>query len=891
MDDKCLVEETVTTFLLNACRLRPQLTTPAVEATSACALIASKHLSDDHEVDLIPLITGSAAEFYIEPMIQHVGDVDVMYYFNSWLAIPAGQTPPSQMPTEFHNYVKVVDIIDSHLPGYVYLELRYLLTECADDGKYSAVEYDRQDYLQNLAISDRYTTHGPAIFVEAGDSKLLHQDIVYCIRCLVWPPQAAEWSTRHTNNDWPDSATVDRVVSNGCDLVSVAHRQCRQHEWMAKHQWRLSFSRAEIVLLNSWMPVQQIVYHMLRVFVKAERLTDSNDVYGSGKLSNYHIKTFMMWASELKPRSWWTDDVNLVRICVELLHKLGVWLSEARCPHYFISNCNLIDNTHYMAEIISSRLMSISRSWLSLWFVSNYIRRCSQLCPGNVSRLFDDNITITKLQIAVSAIIEHRQNTALDDVWVFRIAQRRITSVVSTFSLTVRSLDLWSAHLTTINTSLIIYFHSVTYLHIARRASRSCLTDELMDVLAKVVGLQFTGSQRYSRPHTSASCLSKAVKLMKIVEIKSRSTLQQIQIELSKVYLYRALSCEDSDSDSIYCLAHVYLAVLYCSTGQYQTAIDHCTVVNRSQDHLQCSSHVVEGKVLQKIGDDIDIVLGLGTLYQHVRTVTLNQQQMKQEITMFTTELFAHYLSLKCLRIKNYKQLNSTVRPQTSTSHVHSYVKSIMDTEQCFISDVLLWMLLNGFSEQEGQFLTSNSFVDVSIRPNSCPSELNTSQLVALLQQYAVEHLTLFRQFESRYFRVVTTDFEAMYAYKSGRYQQCFELSTQNVRTMLYRVNRALIWILPEFIQLLDDDIVSLTALMLVVNVKCRQRSVNVGIDQLTLSLYLMTQCQLKLRHSLASLAQTLDCTEVAQRRLSLIATLDHLTLQLTARNILRHFK
>ena len=88
------------------------------------------------------------------------------------------------------------------------------------------------------------------------------------------PPQAADWPTRQRNHDWPDSATVDHVVNNGCDVVRPAHRQCRQHEWMGERQWRLSFSRAEIVLINSWMPVQQIVYHMLRVFMKTERLTD-----------------------------------------------------------------------------------------------------------------------------------------------------------------------------------------------------------------------------------------------------------------------------------------------------------------------------------------------------------------------------------------------------------------------------------------------------------------------------------------------------------------------------------------------------------------------------------------------------------------------------------------
>ena len=137
---------------------------------------------------------------------------------------------------------------------------------------------------------------------------------------MSWPPQAANWPTRHRNYDWPDSATVDRVVSNGCDVVDVAHRQCRHDELMSKIQWRMSFSRAEIVLLNSWMPVQQIIYHMLRFFTKHERLTDITDSTGSKLISNYHFKTLTLWVCELKPQKWWTGGIDVVRICAKLLH-------------------------------------------------------------------------------------------------------------------------------------------------------------------------------------------------------------------------------------------------------------------------------------------------------------------------------------------------------------------------------------------------------------------------------------------------------------------------------------------------------------------------------------------------------------------------------------------
>jgi len=362
--------------------------------------------------------------------------------------------------------------------------------------------------------------------------------------------------------------------------------------------------------------------------------------------------------------------------------------------------------------------------------------------------------------------------------------------------------------------------------------------------------------------------------------------VQLIEIELAKAYLYQALRCEDSDSDSIYCLANVYLAVLYYTTGQYQMAIDHCTLVMRSQDHSQCSSQIVR-ELLPKIDDDIDVALGLAVLYQHVRTAALNQQQT-QHVTVFTTELFTHYLHIKCMSDIKCQQLSD------KTDNVQRYMKyrPISNTQEMCIADVLLWKLWNDFSKHKSLCKQLSSRRQY---PKNCPSELHTSELVRLLQKSAVEHLTTFRQLEARDFgsivAIVTTDFEAVYAYKLGDYQRCLQLSTQNVNTLLYAARVTSVCTFPEFIQLLDDDIVSLTALTLVVNPKCRNHSYNMDITLLTLSLYLISQCQLKLRCSVTSLAWTLSYIRVAQRRHPVVWTLDQLTLKFSARVVLRHVK
>jgi len=125
------------------------------------------------EADYIPLTTGSVAEFYIEPMIPHINDIDVMCHWNNELAISAGHSPPTQLPAEFHSYVNVHEIVDCHFPGYVYLELLYLLTECVDDGEYQAVECERG---WCLTTDDVDNIHGPAVLTLQGGSLLSHDE-------------------------------------------------------------------------------------------------------------------------------------------------------------------------------------------------------------------------------------------------------------------------------------------------------------------------------------------------------------------------------------------------------------------------------------------------------------------------------------------------------------------------------------------------------------------------------------------------------------------------------------------------------------------------------------------------------------------------------------------
>jgi len=545
-----------------------------------------------------------------------------------------------------------------------------------------------------MGSDSEFEWHGPAQLhrecITYKQKLSLSLDLVYCVRCLSWPLQAADWPSRQRNYGWPDSATVGRVVSNGCDAVHAPHRQCREDEWMRKHQWRLSFSRAEIALINSWMPLQQITYHMLRVFMRTEQLTETANNSGVGTLSNYHIKTLMLWVCELKSLSWWTDDSSFVRICVELLHTLAVWLIEARCPHYFISNCNLVDKS-FVLQRTGSRLLLIDKDWLSSWFVNGYMKQSVQMCPKNILRLFDDVSTRIKLDHAVSAVVDWRLNTTTVDLWrEFDLSEICIAHQVSIHSVCERTCVYLTKELSKIDGRLSVYFTILVLLNVAIKTGKCCLIENLIKGLV-ITTSQLIVSSNYGDEH-----------------------------ELLLVYKVNALQ-------------------------------------------------------------------------------------------------------------RKYQQLavNST--------------------------------------------------------------NISASDLVELLQQSSAELLTSFRQLEAHDFgsvvTIVTTDFEALYAYKQGDYQRCLQLSTQNVHTLLSAKRVHSIPIFPEFLQFLDDDIISLTALTLIVDPECRDDRCYACVTQLTLSLYLMTQCQLKLRHSFSSLALTLDYIEIAERTHE-GDSLDHLTLKLTERKL-----
>jgi len=89
---------------------------------------------------------------------------------------------------------------------------------------------------------------------------------------------------------------------------------------------------------------------------------------------------------------------------------------------------------------------------------------------------------------------------------------------------------------------------------------------------------------------------------------------------------------------------------------------------------------------------------------------------------------------------------------------------------------------------------------------------------------------------------MVTRDYEALYAYKCGLYEQCFRLSQENL--LLYadsnRVARVLEVDESDLLLLLDDDSLSLISLARLCGVFDIDPESGEPVYQLTLSMYLL---------------------------------------------------
>ena len=538
--------------------------------------------------------SGSSAEFYIVPAVVCIGDFDLMMSRRDSIAVWEESTFDN---IDVNETAEVLKIETSNCPnGYVHLRLIGRLQFNWNTEKYEYfVTNGVTTYLSNWTDkpfdNKGFVIQGPAATYDAPEPSFFSKiDFVYSMQILGWPPAAQSWISRDRNYAWPSNAIVSEVQRNGCDLVRVSHRDYK-HD---KLQFRYSFSRAEITLIRSWTPIQQIIYHLIRYVVKLTIIREWKD--DDKVVCTYHIKTLMLWACERKPPVWWKSNC-LIALCSKLLDTLTKWVGKKHCPHYFIPEWNLFDPTMKESRRVDTieTLRNVAKAHnLPDWFRINYVSKVfvddkrafisneyykaqQELNVFAASNRFDKQFCniLQKYALARSTRNSKQiENDAMDhygesehDVIRLRtlITSRNLASGHQCLNMAVVSLRLaWN---------------------ISRKKEFKVSNQDLLEVLSEVV-LKLSDYDTWNRntlfnivvPFRQCSkwYFIKGVRLLSKY-CKKHSAAYCIWVKTCKRYFKSALSIQDEYSESIYDACHVYLSALYYVSGTNQDkAIIHC---------------------------------------------------------------------------------------------------------------------------------------------------------------------------------------------------------------------------------------------------------------------------------------------------------------------------
>ncbi|XP_069132826.1 uncharacterized protein [Argopecten irradians] len=171
-------------------------------------------------------------------------------------------------------------------------------------------------------------TQGPAVNAFLTDRRApmtstLHTDIVIALPYPGWPAQAQEWLSRARKYGWPSLALRQEIQSSiGCMIVPIGQHGSEMEDF----QWRVSFSRAEMLLSRSFTRVQRELVHLLKSF----------EIGGS-----YHIINLVYRLIEDTPGSRWRSK-NLASLMFTLVDEYIACIRKRKLSHYFLPTLNLL---------------------------------------------------------------------------------------------------------------------------------------------------------------------------------------------------------------------------------------------------------------------------------------------------------------------------------------------------------------------------------------------------------------------------------------------------------------------------------------------------------------------------------------------------------------------
>src|SRR6218665_1766646 len=587
------MDDSVSEFIVRTCLLIPK---------SSINVFDSLHLQvmvpfEDHD-----FACGSSSEFFIQPIRPGIDNID---FFEIKTFILAFTDKKPEFPYEVRHNADTIDcfLMEPYLyPSFVRLRPlgqliykwdRKIFEFAQIDIKEVAVtakiyESKRKNYQESFKI-------GPARKYMNSKLGTFSANSVGAIWCPQWPNEAKAWPHRQRMSNWPTTDKIHEVVQNGCHIVDAKHPACRSDI----HQCRISFSIAEVILLQSWTQVQQIVYHMIRFFAKRE-LIRKDCPKEDEVLCSYHLKTLMLWSCEEMSSEWW-NSLSVIKICCNLLQKLSKWVKETRCPNYFIPQANLFHD-RFNREIGNETINILTHysylDILSLWFLEHYLK-------PQFPVIFDFTRCVRKHTLSICTLMKENKLQSIDSylsaliVIVVRTTREATTmrSKMKCFDLFKYGLRVGHLYNSEYPPSAEIESCFWTYssmLYILQSAHSLCFNELLYPFFVEIIreisikpksvicrhhNIPYRSGVAFIYDSESQFYFRKAEDLMENLTGSNGDGEFKVVSEIAKLALIQVFQCEDSNRNNFERSTLAYLAALHFAASEYQVATGLCSRV------------------------------------------------------------------------------------------------------------------------------------------------------------------------------------------------------------------------------------------------------------------------------------------------------------------------
>src|SRR6218665_1892739 len=827
------MDDSVSALIVGTCRIFPKFDTNVFE---------SMHLLNFKELETCRyiIVCGSCAEFFIQPLQRCFDDIDYLVVASDCLVF-TNEKPI--LPYAVRHIAEPIEclLMEPYLDYPAFVRLR-ILGEVSYDWEQKTFEFTEASIREIIETNDENYSNdednneewyvsvnvGPAIRFWASNKDSETVDMVYSMGCPMWPNQARHWPIRKRKYGWPTTAIIQEVVQNGCHVVPAKHPACRSD----MYQWRLSFSVAEIILLQSWTTVQQIVYHMLKFFAKRE-LTKIDCPKEDMVLCTYHLKTLMLWSCEEVSPEWWNSS-SVVQLCCSLLRKLEKWLKETTCRNYFIADANLF-HKYFNKKIVNEttiKLVYYSNSdILSLWFLEHYMQpRFPGMFNANCTHdgigceyllairevmkasnpIFIDIYFSTRfLFVAVSL----RESCREVSVCVFKYSLRFVIPLGDNMSYFLPAADYESCY----------WFFASMLLMLNAASLLECKElDYGSDIFLEVIRQVLTKSTRFRskyhilpKPLNTGSNLSQlyfleALDLMENLTGSKDDLEFHVVSEISKGLIMKALDRENYKRNVITRSSFAYLAALHFATSEYRIVLDLCSRVVMNEKFEKEETEALNAGCLSYI-EDIAVIIGFYLIYRKTMDASLHYTKRQFFLDLrLTPQVFVHYLAILAKE-----------RADWDFQHNNELLCEI----PAFPLDTILMTIANRKSIQKAKKRTSVSCVYqrtdpmLKLEDRIEVSFLNECDIARLLMEYCVVKMTSFYDPIRRDFDIDcsgTVDcYRAAYLYQRRKYPEVLHLCERilnepDLKTDLKELAFANVIILPPLDSLFDREIQNL---------------------------------------------------------------------------------